>query len=519
MDVRGKIATLLDAVARGAAAGADAAAVHGAHKAAKRLAKLALDRHAECGAVVAEGRVIPALAEMICGRAADGAVVEQAMHAASCLLMFCPDEARREQGDDLVRLGALDAAVERMSAADRGDSLAGSLVGSLAEGRCDAVARAVAAAGALPRLVGLLVGTDEPIAKDAATRLAFLFDCGGPPTVAAAADAGAVRAVGELLRQPAGAVSESLLTRALQLLARLVQTPAGAERLVADGALPRVVALLRSPTERAYSIFSLAAATKSDGWGAVADALLADAAAGPALFAVLRGPDEDARFRAACVLGKTLGWALALGGPEAKGRAADLAAAARRAGAVPRLVELLRTTPFEGEQRRDFPGYAIGALAHVCRADGDAAREALAAGAWPVACRAVLKQATGDEGLWALGLSLLADLARHLRGGAPRPAAAAAPGLAAALARALGRAAADRAPLGSGSPMGDGAQVAGDAAAVLEEVFEGSDGAQRAAEFVDAGGAGHLVRAGPALGPPGLWGRAPGLCTGCRIQT
>jgi hypothetical protein len=97
----------------------------------------------------------------------------------------------------------------------------------------------------------------------------------------------------------------------------------------------------------------------------------------------------------------------------------------------------------------------------------------------------------------AVSVSLLADLAPHLRDGTPRLAAAAEPGLVPALARALGRAA-GRGPPDSQALLGNDAEMAGNAAAVLEAALEGADGAQRAAEFVHAGGAGHLVRAGPA---------------------
>jgi hypothetical protein len=104
--------------------------------------------------------------------------------------------------------------------------------------------------------------------------------------------------------------------------------------------------------------------------------------------------------------------------------------------------------------------------------------------------------------LVASSLSLLADLAPHQRDGAPRPAAAAEPGLVAALAP-------DARALPSHDAATTGAAAA--AASVLEATLEGADGARRAAEFVRAGGGGHLVRA-RQLWVAGVLGRAPGPC-------
>jgi hypothetical protein len=290
----------------------------------------------------------------------------------------------------------------------------------------------------------------------------------------------------------------------LRLLAAMTKTPAGAERLVADGALPHVVRLLRSPAVGVAddAVGCLAAAFESQGWAAVADALAADATAAPALAALLRRRAGAAPFDAACAIFMTLTGVLAPGSPEASRQATGPAAAVRRAGAVPRLVELLRA-PLEGEQRRLSAAYAMGALACVCRLDAAAAREAFCAGAWPDACRFVVEQGPcadrADVRHLELGLSLLAELVPHLRDGAPRPAAACEPGLVTALAQVLGRAAA-RAPPGTPGPSGHDTLVAGAAALVLEAALEGADGARRAAEFVHAGGAAHLVRAGRRWG-------------------
>jgi hypothetical protein len=116
-------------------------------------------------------------------------------------------------------------------------------------------------------------------------------------------------------------------------------------------------------------------------------------------------------------------------------------------------------------------------------------------------------------------LSLLAIFGPHLRDAAPRAAAAVEPGLVAALARTLGRAA--RVPPGAdGTPaaLGTSMLTAGRAAAVLEATLAGSGGAQRAAEFVHAGGAGHLVRAAPARGLESGQGADPGLFEGVRAR-
>jgi hypothetical protein len=374
------------------------------------------------------------------------------------LVRDCPAAARREQQDSLVRLGAMDAAVRRLSAGGRCGGAAATLLGALAEGRPD-VAGAAVAAGAVPRLVRLLGEPDDRATNEAAAALMFVIGRPGSPAAAAAVDAGAVRSLAGLTSR-AGA-SGVPLSNSLLLLAWLTQTPAGAERLVADGALPHVVRLLRSPEQRvAYAAgVGLLAATRCQALGAAAEALLADAAATAALVALVLAPDHGAPFCAACVLAKTMAWAVS---PEALGRARGLAAAVRRAGAVPRLVELLRAA-VEEELYRDYAPDVIGCITYVCMLDAAAARDALGAGAWREARRVVLQEDAraerADEGLVGLGLSVLADLTRHLRGGAPRPAAAAEPGLFAALARALGRAAArgggsGRLPSGSDRPRG-----------------------------------------------------------------
>jgi hypothetical protein len=158
----------------------------------------------------------------------------------------------------------------------------------------------------------------------------------------------------------------------------------------------------------------------------------------------------------------------------------------------------------------------------VCGFDAAAAREAFDAGAWPEACRVLLEEHAradrADQVLFDLSLSVLAELVPHSRGGAPRPATAAQPGLAAALAGALGRAAGARAPLGGQAPWDEDAQRAADAVAVLEAVLAGSDGAQRAVEFVDAGGAGHMVRGALGKGAWALQGSRRGGRTGLRFS-
>jgi hypothetical protein len=495
--MRGTITSLLNDLA-GSAAGVSASARRGATEAAERLALLARGRPADCAALVADGRVVPALAAAVCSRHADAATVEQAMAAAGDLVRYCPDGARRQQQDALVRLGVLDAAVRRLSAGGRCGGAAAYLVGPLVGDRPDDLARAAVAAGALPALAALMGDADDLAAVQAARALSAL--CVGhdkSPVAAAAVDASAVRALAGLLGR--AGVSVASLCDALLLMEWLARTPAGAGRLVADGALPLLVGLLRSPARGVAggAVSCLAVASHSDGWGAVAGALHTDATVAPAILALLLGRHREAPFHAACVLCMMLDWGY-FGRPEARRHAHGLAAAARRAGAVPRLVELLRTT-LERQQRRPFTYFMLGALTRVCNGDAATAREALGAGAWPEARRVFVEQDAlaerANPGLVAASLSVLADLAPHLRGGAPREAAAAVePGLVAALARALGRAAAPVSPatLDASDQV---ATTAGNAAVVLKAALGGADGAQRAAEFVHAGGADHLVRA------------------------
>jgi hypothetical protein len=90
MDQRASLSQLLDALARGAAAGATAAERRGAMAAAESLRCLA---PANCTSLLADARVGPALAAAICSRHADGAVVQQAMRAAAenfyvCVVFF-----------------------------------------------------------------------------------------------------------------------------------------------------------------------------------------------------------------------------------------------------------------------------------------------------------------------------------------------------------------------------------------------------------------------------------------------
>jgi hypothetical protein len=73
MDIRSTTTPLLDALARGTAAGASAAAKRDAAEAAACL---------DSAALAADARVVPALAAAACSRHADGAVVEPAMASA-----------------------------------------------------------------------------------------------------------------------------------------------------------------------------------------------------------------------------------------------------------------------------------------------------------------------------------------------------------------------------------------------------------------------------------------------------
>jgi hypothetical protein len=392
-----------------------------------------------------------------CSRDADGAVVEHAMNAAAALLLDCPAAVKAEPQDALVRLGALSAAVQRLGAGGTRSGAAATLVGALAERRPE-LAGAALAAGAVPGLVALLGDADDLTAIEASVALSNMAGHAvASPAAAAAVDAGAVRALSHLLGR--ASMSGNSLSIVLLLLGKLVHARAGVERLVADGALPHVQRLLRAPARdvAGNAVLLLATTTTSLSWGAVAEPLLADAAAAPALLALLLGPDDDVALHASSVLGMAQDWAFAFGSPAALRRARGMAAAARRAGAVPRLVGLLRAT-LEGQQPRSSANHAVVALVWACHFDAAAAREALRAGAWAEACRVVVREVeerTGEE-LFRLGevlvpltLSLLADLATHLRDGAPRPAAAAEPGLVAALARVLGHAAA-RLPPGPG---------------------------------------------------------------------
>jgi hypothetical protein len=112
MDMSRAIAPLLDALERAAAEGASEPAQRDAMIAAARLADLARDRPDNCAALVADARVVPALAAAICSRHADGAVVEAAMAAAGDLIEGCPDAAVFELLEALVRLGVFEAAAD-----------------------------------------------------------------------------------------------------------------------------------------------------------------------------------------------------------------------------------------------------------------------------------------------------------------------------------------------------------------------------------------------------------------------
>jgi hypothetical protein len=494
----GVAAPLLDALARGTAAGAGETAVVCAVSAAACLQTLASGGPASCAALLRDARVMPALAAAIGSSHADGEAVAWAMAAASGLLSACPDAARHEQQDSLARLGALEAAVRRLSAGGFCGGAAALLVGTLALARPDDLASAAVAAGALPGLVALLGDAGEPSVVSAATALGEVVGLPGSPIAAAAVDAGAVPALAALLRR-AGR-SDAWLAPTLNVIALLSSSPTGAERLAADGALPVVAALLRSPAPGAAdsAVFVLAAAVGAGSFEAVADALLADAGTAPVLLALLLGntPAEggsDTPGNAARVLGAMASRASSLGSPEAEGQALGLLAAIRRAGAVPRLVELSRAAL--GQELQRATG-AMEALFAVCSADEAAANEALDAGAWQVSCRILAEgsSASGpcfDDGLLGTVVSVLAAL-KSDRCRAPMPATAAEPGLVAALVQCLGRVAARQA---SGNPLSSDSVVAGNAAVVVFDALEGVNGAQCAVEFVHAGGARHLVRA------------------------
>jgi hypothetical protein len=154
--------------------------------------------------------------------------------------------------------------------------------------------------------VALFGNADDSAAADAAAALYTVAGSCSPPASAAAVDAGAVGALAERLgRRGASDASLGIL---LSVLKPLAQTPMGAERLVADGALPHVFGLLRSPARGVAdaAVACLAATTLPPSWGAVAEALLADATAAPALAALLLRPDGDAPFRGgrACCAGR-----------------------------------------------------------------------------------------------------------------------------------------------------------------------------------------------------------------------
>jgi hypothetical protein len=358
---------LLDALARGAAPGASAAARRRAQEAAQTLSDLARGGGADCAALVADAGVAPALAAVICSRHADGAVVGEAACTAADLTGHCPAAARRELQDALVRLGALEASVQRLSLGGFCGGTAARLVGALVEDRPGDIAVAAIAAGALPGLVALTGDADDAAAAEAAEALGWVAGRARSPTIPAVVEAGAVRAHVARLARPG--VSDASLRSALRQLAALASTPAGEERLVADGALPHVARLLLSPvldvSEAAVRCLTFAAFDQA--WGVVAEALLgAAAAAAAALARLLLGPDRDTQFRAAGVLNRLLWWGHLQGSPEAVRLAGGLASAVRRPGVVPRLVELLRAAlDAEEEQRRGFARYGMSHLSSL----------------------------------------------------------------------------------------------------------------------------------------------------------
>jgi hypothetical protein len=470
---------------------------------------------------------------------------DAAVHAIEACIALC--DAGSAGRAELSRCGAVGAAVGLLGRSSDADVLRPScqLLSQLCS-QCPRNAAAAVAAGCMPALARLLDSEDRLAALEAYGALTAVVMADGQlgtpakvqaaaARVHAAAAAGAVDAAARLVARHGsggGGESDVCLVLALPVIGAAVHcSGAVAERVAASGALSGAVALLRSADAdllRATLMFVHSAVETSPA-ADVASAALAflhhaaalsaaaqravalDPAAAPALIEVLMagpaggGALSNSPYHAASVLGgmakATLGRARAHGAPNA------VAADVRRAGGVPRMVELLRATVVgvlpEGFwcSRRIWVVHALCALVIM---DLEARPAALAAGAVPLLARVVSDvSARGDARPPECGLDgdrrllnaldALAALGEVPQGG--RAALAAQPGLAATATRILG-AGLDGWLQPAHAECRD--NVMGGAAGLLGAMLKSGDalGTAAASEVATAGGAPYLVRCG-----------------------
>jgi hypothetical protein len=285
-----------------------------------------------------------------------------------------------------------------------------------------AALRHAAAAEREPELLAPLAGCVCNVASDPDSWHALLSGGDAVPGLVAALSPGG------------GGRSPAVLECAAGALSNLACWADAAERMLAAGAAPALVALLShehfAVARAACGAICNCTAHAADG-GRVAELLEAGAvpALVVALAAALASGDALAQARAAKALGN-----LALGGEAAR-------AAALAAGAAPVLVAAL------GAEDRDVLDAAAGAACNLSLSSG-AARALVAAGA-VAALSALLPRATAEVARQAAGtlrnLAIVAELAPTVAAANPRPlmraagATPAAPGTPAPTARAAGK--------------------------------------------------------------------------------
>jgi hypothetical protein len=470
-----------------------------------------------------------------------------AARALTACIALCGASAGRA---DLSRCGAVAATVSLVgSSSDAAVSTTACQLLAQLCAYCAPNAAAAVAVGCLPTLTRLLDGEDRVAALEAYTALMAVVVADGPlgvtvkAHVAAAAAAGVADAAARLVARPrgGGGAGDPCLVPALQLL--LVLTSCSepvAERVAASGALSGAVALLRCPDE-GLAQAALAFANTAMLSAAASRALALDADAAPALIEVLMaapavgGALPDSPYYAASVLGGmakvTMGRARADAAPNA------VAAEVRRAGGVPRIVELLRATvagALPEDVRFARRAWVVPAFCALVIMDLEARPAALAAGAVPLLARVVADVSAGgdsrppERGLDSdrrvlNALDALAVLSEVPQGG--RAALAAQPGLAGTAVRILGAGVdgwLQPAPNQLDATHRD--SVLAGAAGLLRVMLQRGDalGTAAASEVAAAGGAPYLVRlcvlgGGRFEGRPG---QARTTCSGVRkLQT
>jgi hypothetical protein len=342
--------------------------------------------------------------------------------------------------------------------------------------------------------------------------------------MAGAAGTGAPGAA-ELVRllRPGG-VSDAALQAALGAAATLCGAPPGAEAFLAAGGLDSIAALLRSasPAVNSEAMQALTALTNTA--PAVVGQLAADPGAAAALVALMERPpasrDGSVFLRpllATAHLARMAG-GLHLRSPPGKVVRNPVTAAVVRGGGMAHAVELLRDVLQGGDEPSLAAAAAadsvLNAIAIFCDSHPAAAAAANAAGALPLAARAVAAAGRDPRPQRADSLAFALTALNLLAGASPADAElplAAQPALPAALSRALELAAAAGsrgAPGAGGCTEAEvkGQHLARTATRLLGQMLSGPGrGGAAASSFARAGGATHLVSAPP--GVPLAWHR------------